>query len=195
MKDEDENKDIFGADFQDYLDKDHFNLNPSMGTGKNETGANTRGNNSMLDKIDELNSYHPQTELKKDDIKNKQKFRLKQKNSIAGNSLNDLNKILQKKISREDDPTKKPKKTKSEMDFTPKTEINPEIKKKEIEKKIYEKFNQDHYYDLYDDYSPSGDMLNIINDDPNVEVNKPEYKNQINSDIHESLDMVISSNY
>ena len=60
-------------------------------------------------------------------------------------------------------------------------------------------FNQElGYFDVYDDNnSPSGDMLNMINDDdPNAEVNKiqPEYKSQINSSIPETLDMLISSN-
>ena len=194
---EKEEKDFFGTDYQDYInDKGHFNLNPSIGTGKNETGTNTPGNNSMFEKIDDLNNYHPQTELRKDNIKNKEK---KHKNSIVENSSKNLSKILQKKKTRGDGPTKKRKKTKSEMDFTlkNKTEINPEIKKKEIEKKIYEMYNNE-YFDLYDDNNNdhSGDMLNMINDDdPNAEVNKikPEYKSQIN-DIPESLDMFISSN-
>ena len=203
MQDEDyenrEEKDFFGLDFQNYIDKEPFNANPSMGTGKNETGTNTPGNNSMFDKIDELNNYHPQTELKKDGIKIKEKYKLKHKNSIAVNSSNDLSKTLQKKKARGDAPTKKRKKTKSEMDFTLKTrtEINPEIKKKERDKKFYEMFNQEHYYDVYDDDAPNDDMLNMMNDDdPNAEVNKiqPEYKSQMNSSIPESLDMVISTN-
>ena len=138
MQDVEENgENIFGQDFQEYLNKDHFNLNPSLGTGKNETGANTSGNNSLFEKIDEINNYHPQTELKKDDIKNKEKFRFKPKKNIERNSFKDLNKVLQKKTSRGDVPTKKRKKTKTDMDYTlkNKTEINPEIKKKRFRKK------------------------------------------------------------
>ena len=59
-------------------------------------------------------------------------------------------------------------------------------------------FNQE-YFDVYDENNEeSGDMLNMLNDDdPNAEVNKikPEYRSQINTntDIAESLDMIISS--
>ena len=157
----------------------------------------------MFEKIDKIDNYHAQTELKKDDKKFKDKNKLKHKNSVAGNSSNDLNKILQKKKTRGDEGvTKKKKKTKTEMDLTlknNKTEINPEIKKKENEKKIYQMFTQEdeQFYDVYDENLTSGDLFNTMNDDDTIaEVNKirPEYKSQLNGDIPESLDMLISSN-
>jgi ribosomal protein S16 len=198
---EKEEKDYFGLDYQNYLDAPHFN--PSLGTGKKDTGAETPSNNSMFEKIDNIGNYHPQTELKKDDKKFKDKHKLKHKNSEAGNSSNDLIKTLQKKKARGDEGVnkKKKKKTKTEMGLTlkNKTEINPEIKKKENEKKIYEMFTQEdeQFYDVYNDENPiSGDLFNSLNDDDIAEVNRirPEYKSQINPDIPESLDMYISSN-
>ena len=114
---EKEEQDYFGIDFKNYLDLPYYN--PSLGTGKKETGAETPLNNSMFEKIDKIDNYHAQTELKKDDKKFKDKNKLKHKNSVAGNSSNDLNKILQKKKTRGDEGViKKKKKTKTEMDLT-----------------------------------------------------------------------------
>ncbi len=193
---EKEEKDIFGEEYQNF-DKPFFNV--SQGTWKNDTGANTHKNNSKFDKNNDLEEYqYPQTELNKDKKRTKEKLKLKHKNSIAENSPG-LNKVLQKKTSRAEGPTKKKKKTKSDMDFTlqNKTEVNREDKKKEIESKVYSMYNQEHFFDIYDTpSSATGDLFNSINEDEaSAEVNnpKPIYNTTINNEIPESFKMCISS--
>ena len=105
-------KDIFG-DFDGNLNNIY-----SIGTGRNETGADSYKNNNNFEKIEEFKPLHYQTELNKSNQKTKEKNKFKHKNSIAGNSSKDLEKILQKKKFRNDKEKTKKKKTKSEMDFT-----------------------------------------------------------------------------
>ncbi len=195
MEEEKEKEDIFG---EDYLNFDKLNYNISQGTWKNDTGANTHKNNPKFDKNNDLEEYqYPQTELNKDKKKTKEKFKIKHKNSIAENSP-EFSKILQKKTSRAEAPTKKRKKTKSDMDFTlkNKTEVNREDKKKEIESKVYSMYNQEHFFDIYETPSATGDFFNSINEDEaSAEVNnsKPIYNTTINNEIPESFKMCISS--
>ena len=196
MEEEKEKEDIFGEDYKNF---DKLNYNFSQGTWKNDTGANTHKNNPKFDKNNDLEEYqYPQTELNKDKKKTKEKFKIKHKNSIAENSP-EFSKILQKKTSRAEAPTKKRKKTKSDMDFTlkNKTEVNREDKKKEIESKVYSMYNQEHFFDIYDTpSSATGDFFNSINEDEaSAEVNnpKPIYNTTINNEIPESFKMCISS--
>ena len=195
--DEDDDKDednYLGIDYQDYDEKQkQERINPSY-KGRNETVANNPGKNSLLGIIYEKEQYHPQTELKPKEKKIKEI----RKNSISGNSTKDLKSgVLKKKTSRYvDEIPKKKQKTKSDMDLTlkNKTEINREVKNE-----IYDKFNQEAFYnDFYEEKVPSGDLFDFMNnDDPNAEVNKikPEYKSQINPSLPETFDMKISSNF
>ena len=203
---EKEENDIFSLAYQDYIDSS------SKLTGKNEPGISGPPNKGMFEKIEDLKFDHHQTELNKDDKKPKEKPKIKHKNSISGNSSTNLINVLQKKTNRDEgDKTKKKnkKKTKKEMDLTLKnkgktktnTEINYEDKKKENEKKIYEMFDcENPYIDMYEDpaASSSGDLFSMMNDDEsNVEVSqkKPVYNTQVNMDIPESFNMIISSEY
>ena len=196
MEEDKEKINIFGEEYQIFDDP---NFNPSQGTGKNDTGANTHKNNSNFDKINELEEYqYPQTELKKNDKKTKEIFKVKHKNSIAGNSSKELSKILQRKTSRAEASTKKKKKTKSEMDFTlkNKTEVNCEDKKKEIEAKVYSMYNQEQYFDFYDTPPVTGDLFNVMNEDEasaEVNITKPIYNTTVNKEIPETFKMCISS--
>ena len=200
-KEKDLEKDIFGDD-------DFGNLNNiySIGTGRNETGADSNKNNNNFEKIEEFEPRLYQTELNKSNQKTKEKNKFKHKNSITGNSSKDLEKILQKKKLRDDkEKTKKKKKTKSEMDFTTlrnETEINSEEKKKENEKRIFEMFNPENYTDfndVYEEMKGSGDLFensdNYFNEEIIPEVNKTSkiYKTELNNKIPESLKMFISS--
>ena len=196
-----EESDIFSPAYQEYID-----LNQKY-TGKNEIGMNESPNKGMFEKIQDLKFDHHQTELNKDEKKTKEKIKMKHKNSISGNSSNNLINVLQKKTNREGgEKTKKKnkKKTKQEMDLTlkhrTKTEINYEDKKKENEKKIYEMFNDDQpFIDVYEDQiGSSGDLFDMMNnDDANVEVSqkKPVYNTQVSMEIPESFNMIISSEF
>ena len=196
-----EESDIFSPAYQEYID-----LNQKY-TGKNEIGMNESPNKGMFEKIQDLKFDHHQTELNKDEKKTKEKIKMKHKNSISGNSSNNLINVLQKKTNREGgEKTKKKnkKKTKQEMDLTlkhrTKTEINYEDKKKENEKKIYEMFNDDQpFIDVYEDkIGSSGDLFDMMNnDDANVEVSqkKPVYNTQVSMEIPESFNMIISSEF
>lgn len=196
-EDDKDEENYVGIDYQDYDEKQKQEwANPSY-TGKNETVANNPGKKSLLGIIYEKEQYHPQTELKLNEKKIKEKFEIR-KNSISGNSTKDLkNGILKKKTSRcvDEIPKKKPK-AKSDMDLTykNKTEIN-----REVNHTVYDKFNLEPFYnDLFEEKPPSGDLFDAMNnDDPNAEVNqiKPEYKSQINPSLPESLNMIISSNF
>ena len=168
-------------------------------------------NKGMFEKIEDLKFDHHQTELNKDEKKPKEKTKMKHKNSISGSSSNNLINVLQKKTNRDEgEKTKKKnkKKTKQDMDLTLKnkgktnTEINNyEDIKKENEKKIYEMFNYEHpFIDMYPDpqASSSGDLFSMLNDDEsNVEVSqkKPVYNTQVNMDIPETFNMIISSEF
>ena len=192
---EKEEKDFFGDDYQNLVD--NIYNNPSLGTGKNETGADSPHYNGIFEKIN-LDKY-PQTELSKDG--KKEKTNLKHKNSVALNSSKELDNILNKKTNRDEKKNKKKRKTKTEMDITlkNKTEINCEEKKKENEKKIYEMFNQEPFFDVYgnaDEIGPSGDLYDMMNNDeanPEVNQTKSVYTTQLNVDIQEAFNMVLTS--
>lgn len=202
---EKEESDFFGLAYQDYIDSS------SKLTGKNEPGISGPPNKGMFEKIEDLKFDHHQTELNKDEKKPKEKTKMKHKNSISGSSSNNLINVLQKKTNRDEgEKTKKKnkKKTKHDMDLTLKnkgktnTEINNyEDIKKENEKKIYEMFNYEHpFIDMYPDpqASSSGDLFSMLNDDEsNVEVSqkKPVYNTQVNMDIPETFNMIISSEF
>ena len=193
---EKEEKDLLGGDYLNYLNKEVY-----PNDIKNETLKDYIDYKGDFEKINEIKYYHPQTELNKEDQKTKKKNEIKHKNSINGNSSKDLFKILQKKTTRDGEKkTKKKKKTKTDMEISVKnkTEINYEDKKKENEKKLYDMFNNEAYIDVYEYPSPSGDLFNMIDkEEPNAEVNqeKPIYNTQLNHEIPESFNMIISSNY
>ena len=194
----DKEEDIENAIYGDCL-PDQINNNFSIGTGRNETGADSNQNNHNFEKIEEMEILHFQTEKNKSNQKTIEKNKSKHKKSLA--STKDLAKILQKKKLREE--KEKTKKSKSEMDYTlrNKTEINKEDKKKK-EKKVYELFNQynfNSFNDVYEELKGSGDLLDIMNEDLNEEklpeVNKKKsiYKTEINNEIPETFKMAISS--
>ena len=197
----DKENDIFGLDYQNYIDSN------SKLTGKNESVMNGSPNKPMFEKIEDIKIDHHQTELNKDEKKPKEKTKMKHKNSIAGNSSNDLINVLQKKTNRDEGgkaKKKAKKKTKHEMDITSKhktkTEINYDEKKKENEKKIYEMFNYEQpFIDIYEEQiGSSGDLFDMMNDDnSNVEVSqkKPIYNTQVSMEIPESFNMIISSEF
>ena len=199
-KEKDLEKDIFG----DY-DFENFNNIYSIGTGRNETGADSNKNNNNFEKIEGFEALHYQTELNKSNQKTKEKNKFKHKNSFAGNSSKELEKILQKKKFRNDKERTKKKKTKSEMEFTTlknETEINYEEKKKENQKRIFEMYNQENFTDfndVYEEMKGSGDLFDHADIDFNEEVipevNKTSkvYKTELNNKIPESLKMFISS--
>lgn len=205
---EDENKDdIFGEDYKNYDILPNLNISKLTGKNeKNETVMENSPNKPLFEKIEEkeFENFHHQTELNKDDKKGKEKPKTKHKKSFAGESLKDSSNILKRKTTREYEEKGKKKdknkKTKSKMDSIPKnprTELNYEDIKKENEKKIYEAFNQDQFYDMYEERSPeAGDLLNLMNEEEaNAEVNKnkPSYYTQVNSNIPETFNMIISS--
>ena len=142
----DKEEGIFGgSEYENFTDL-HSKL-----TAKNEPVMNGSLNKAMFEKIEDIKFGHHQTELNKDEKKPKEKTKMKHKNSISGNSSNDLINVLQKKTNRdggEKTKKKKTKKTKSEMDFTlrHKTELNLEEKKKENEKRIYQMFTDGQPY-------------------------------------------------
>ena len=193
---EDEN--ILRDDYQNYVDNQNYN--PSFGTGKNETGAESHHGHDIFEKFNDIDKYYPQTELRREDKKEKVKTNLKRKKSVIGNSSKDLDNILNKKTSR-DEKIEKKKKNKSEMDFTLKykTEINYEEKKKENEKKIYELFNQEAFYDVYgdgDEVERADDLFELMNNDngnPEVNQTKSVYTTQINYNVQETFNMILSS--
>ena len=92
----DKENDIFGLDYQNYIDSN------SKLTGKNESVMNGSPNKPMFEKIEDIKIDHHQTELNKDEKKPKEKTKMKHKNSIAGNSSNDLINVLQKKTNRDE---------------------------------------------------------------------------------------------
>ena len=192
---EKEEKDFFGDDYQNLVD--NIYNNPSLGTGKNETGVDSPYNNGIFEKIN-LDKY-PQTELSKDG--KKEKGNLKHKNSVALNSSKELDNILNKKTNRDEKKNKKKRKTKTEMDISikNKTEINYEEKKKENEKKIYELFNQEAFYDVYgdgDEVERADDLFELMNNDngnPEVNQTKSVYTTQINYNVQETFNMILSS--
>ena len=186
------------------VESDFFgDYNKFIGSSEIKNGTCKENNPNELEKIDDV-AFHHQTELNKDEPKHKdkEKNKLKHKNSMSGNSSNNLFKVLQKKTNREEDKkTKKKRKTKTDMDITlkNKTEVNYEDKKKENEQKIYEMFNceRDEFYDIYEEQAPSSDIYNMLNEeDGNPEVNRerPIYNTQVNPEIPESFNMIISSN-
>lgn len=191
-------EDGFYFGFENYVDSQ------SKFIGKNESVMNGSPNKEMFEKIEDIKYDHHKTELNKDEKKPKDKIKIKHKNSISGNSSNNLINVLQKKKNRDDgEKTKKKtkKKTKSEMDSTLKykSELNLEAKKKDNEKKIYEMFNNEEpFLDLYKNpEESSGDLFDIINNDnANVEVSQKKqiYNTQVNKEIiPETFNMILSS--
>ena len=117
---------------------------------------------------------------------------------MAGNSSKNLQKILRKKTNRDDPEPKQKEKRKSEMDITLKNKT--EVDKVESEKKIYEMFNNN---DLFYEYDEGGrnesELINLMDNDealpdPEVNVTKKIYTTQINFDVQETFNMVLSTN-
>ena len=201
---EDTNEQNVIGDYQNFLEEPQ--VLDKINQKRNDTLKDSVSNNDIFEKINDLENYHHQTELNKEDLKTKEHKKIKHKNSISGNSSNDLFKALKKKTNREGEKrTKKKKKTKTDnMDFSykNKTELNNyEDKKKENEKKIYDAFNNEEYYDVYEDQQQeaSGDLFNLMNEEHTInEVNqsRPVYNTQMDREIPESFNMIISeANY
>ena len=196
-----EDSNVIG-DYQDFINGPQ--PNNEINQIKIGTFKDCHSNQGMLEKIDDFRNYHHQTELNKEDQKTKGNKKIKRKNSFSGNTSNEQFKALQKKTNRDGEKKAKKKKktiTDNNMDFTlkNKTEINNyEEKKKENEKKIYDAFNNEDFYNVYDDpqNDASGDLFNLMNEEQNInEVNQsfPRYNTQMNREIPESFNMIISS--
>ena len=198
---EDANEQNVIGDYQNFLEEPQYL--DEINQKKNDTLKDNASNNDIFEKINEIGNFHHQTELNKEDLKTKEHKKIKHKNSISGNSTNDLFKALKKKTNREGEKrAKKKKKTKTDnMDFSlkNKTELNNyEDIKKENEKKIYDAFNNEEYFDVYGDQQqdPSGDLFNLMNEEHTInEVNqsRPVYNTQMDREIPESFNMIISS--
>ena len=187
MEEDNENDKDFYNEYDNYVDDNKF--------GKNETNED-KHYNGPFGMINELEKK-PQTELgKKPNHKNK----INRKNSLAEKPSN----VLKKKKNRPDEPTKKKKKTKidkDEMEISVKNKTEIEYDKKEIEKKLYEDYNNNEipYYDFYDQPQESGDFANLMNSDEafaGLEVNQTRqiYTTTNNFDVQETFNMILSSN-
>ena len=67
---EKEEKDLLGGDYLNYLNKEEYTNDI-----KNETLKDYIDYKGDFEKINEINNYHPQTELSKEDQKTKKKMK------------------------------------------------------------------------------------------------------------------------
>jgi hypothetical protein len=108
---EDQNEQNVIGDYQNFLDLPQESDEKNQ--KRNDTLKNNASNNDIFEKINEIGNFHHQTELNKEDLKTQEHKKIKHKNSINGNSSNDLFKALKKKTNREGEKrTKKRKKQK-----------------------------------------------------------------------------------
>lgn len=189
----DENEENIIAGFDDYLK--HNNYNNNSNTVKRENLIKN-GNNIIFENSDEDEEFHSKTELNHDIKKIK----------IAKKKENKENKIFIKKktIRKKEKDDQIIKKKKSGFVSKTNTEIDYEVIKKKNQQKLddknynnYNNMNED-YFDMYEGNEegnkPEG-LDEIMNDLDDVDVNqkKPAYTCQNNSNLSQTLNMLITS--
>ena len=189
----DENDENIIAGFRDYLN--HNNANNNSNTVKRENQIKN-GNNIILENSDEDEEFHSKTELNHD-IK---KIKIEKKKENKENKTFIKKKTIRKK-EKDDQIIKKKKsgcvsKTNTEIDYEA-------IKKKNQQKfddKYYNNYNNmnEDYLDMYggneEGNKPEGldEMMNDL-DDVDVNQRKPAYTCQNNSNLSQTLNMIITS--
>ena len=189
----DENDENIIAGFRDYLN--HNNSNNNSNTVKRENQIKN-GNNIIFEKSDEDEEFHSKTELNHDIKKIK----------IAKKKENKENKIFIKKktIRKKEKDDQIIKKKKSGCVSKTNTEIDYEAIKKKNQQKFDDKY-YNHYNNMNEDYldmyggneegnKPEGldEMMNDL-DDVDVNQRKPAYTCQNNSNLSQTLNMIITS--
>ena len=189
----DENEENIIAGFYEYLN--HNNSNNNSNTVKRENQIKN-GNNIIFEKSDEDEEFHSKTELNHD-IK---KIKIEKKKENKENKTFIKKKTIRKK-EKDDQIIKKKKsgcvsKTNTEIDYEA-------IKKKNQQKfddKYYNNYNNmnEDYLDMYggneEGNKPEGldEMMNDL-DDVDVNQRKPAYTCQNNSNLSQTLNMIITS--
>ena len=189
----DENDEKIFEGFSDYLN--HNNSNNNSNTVKRENQIKN-GNNIIFENSDEDEEFHSKTELNHD-IK---KIKIEKKKENKENKTFIKKKTIRKK--EKDDQIIKKKKS----GFVSKT--NTEIDYEAIKKKNQQKFDDkyyNHYNNMNEDYldmyggneegnKPEGldEMMNDL-DDVDVNQRKPAYTCQNNSNLSQTLNMIITS--
>ena len=186
----DENDENIIAGFRDYLN--HNNSNNNSNTVKRENQIKN-GNNIIFEKSDEDEEFHSKTELNHD-IK-KIKIEKKKENKTF---------IKKKTVRKKEKDDQIIKKKKSGFVSKTNTEIDYEVIKKKNQQKLddecynhYNNMNED-YLDMYEGNEegnkPEGldEMMNDL-DDVDVNQRKPAYTCQNNSNLSQTLNMIITS--
>ena len=189
----DENDENIIAGFRDYLN--HNNSNNNSNTVKRENQIKN-GNNIIFEKSDEDEEFHSKTELNHD-IK---KIKIEKKKENKENKTF----IKKKTIRKKEKDDQMIKKKKSGCVSKTNTEIDYEAIKKKNQKKFDDKY-YNHYNNMNEDYldmyggneegnKPEGldEMMNDL-DDVDVNQRKPAYTCQNNSNLSQTLNMIITS--
>ena len=189
----DENDENIIAGFYEYLN--HNNSNNNSNTVKRENQIKN-GNNIILENSDEDEEFHSKTELNHD-IK---KIKIEKKKENEENKTFIKKKTVRKK--EKDDQIIKKKK--SGCVSKTNTEIDYEAIKKKNQQKFDDKY-YNHYNNMNEDYldmyggneegnRPEGldEMMNDL-DDVDVNQRKPAYTCQNNSNLSQTLNMIITS--
>ncbi len=192
----DENDENRFEGFSEYLD--HNNSNNNSNTVKRENQIKN-GNNIIFENSDEDEEFHSKTELNHD-IK---KIKIEKKKEKKENKENKTF-IKKKTIRKKEKDDQIIKKKKSGCVSKTNTEIDYEaIKKKNQQKfddKYYNNYNNmnEDYLDMYggneEGNKPEGldEMMNDL-DDVDVNQRKPAYTCQNNSNLSQTLNMIITS--
>lgn len=189
----DENDENIIEGFSDYLN--HNNSKNNSNTVKRENQIKN-GNNIILENSDEDEEFHSKTELNHD-IK---KIKIEKKKENKENKTFIKKKTIRKK--EKDDQIIKKKK--SGCVSKTNTEIDYEAIKKKNQQKFDDKY-YNHYNNMNEDYldmyggneegnKPEGldEMMNDL-DDVDVNQRKPAYTCQNNSNLSQTLNMIITS--
>ena len=189
----DENDENIIAGFSDYLN--HNNSNNYSNTVKRENKIKN-GNNIILENSDEDEEFHSKTELNHD-IK---KIKIEKKKENKENKTF----IKKKTIRKKEKDDQMIKKKKSGCVSKTNTEIDYEAIKKKNQQKFDDKY-YNHYNNMNEDYldmyegneegnKPEGldEMMNDL-DDVDVNQRKPAYTCQNNSNLSQTLNMIITS--
>ena len=192
----DENDENIFEGFSDYLN--HNNSNNNSNTVKRENLIKN-GNNIIFENSDEDEEFHSKTELNHD-IK---KIKIEKKKEKKENKENKTF-IKKKTIRKKEKDDQIIKKKKSGCVSKTNTEIDYEAIKKKNQQKFDDKY-YNHYNNMNEDYldmyegneegnKPEGldEMMNDL-DDVDVNQRKPAYTCQNNSNLSQTLNMIITS--
>ena len=192
----DENDENIIAGFDDYLK--HNNSNNNSNTVKRENLIKN-GNNIIFENSDEDEEFHSKTELNHD-IK---KIKIEKKKEKKENKENKTF-IKKKTIRKKEKDDQMIKKKKSGCVSKTNTEMDYEAIKKKNQQKFDDKY-YNHYNNMNEDYldmyggneegnKPEGldEMMNDL-DDVDVNQRKPAYTCQNNSNLSQTLNMIITS--